>query len=238
MAFLRVTPTIMYQKFLLIIALCLLWHTTQGQLYLGVMGDFGNKLSMASTGRVKSEMSSSIGLQLFLDTEIRKNLIMKSGLSGGFVNQKIVVPALGPFEVIPMGDLFHVSGHLNFGKRFHFNEKFYMDVLGGGGVSFYGGEGSGGSYGPGSASDAVFFFDMTEIENNAKGFAELLIQTHLHRILLVGLRYQKHFSNVIHGTYTLLESNQPATGGSMMLAPECLSILVSFKVASVKSRRP
>lgn len=217
---------------------CSLGYRSQGQLYLGLMGDFGNKLSIASNGSVKSEISSSMGLQLFLDTEIRKNLIMKSGLSGGFVNQKVVVPELGPFDVIPIGDLFHVSGHLNFGKRFHFNEKLYMDVLGGGGVSFYGGEGSGGSYGPGSASDAVFVFDMTEIENNAKGFAELLIQTHLHRILLVGLRYQKHFSNVLYGTYILTEPNQPAKGGSMMLAPECLSILVSFKLASIKSRRP
>lgn len=219
--------------FSLLVVISLFSQRTHAQLYLGVVGDFGNKVHIHENDRIQNPISGSLGVNIFLDTKIKNNFYMKYGLSSGFVNAKVVIPEFGAFESIYIADLFHISGNLAFGKRFTLGEHGFIDFFAGGGVSFFGGEDYGGKIGPTTTSDIVFQYETYRTDSRPRGFGELLVQTKVNRVMLVGLRYQQHFKEVLGGTYILYGGNQPTMAGILSMLPACVSLQVAFKVASV-----
>lgn len=224
------------KRLLTLAFLLLLCGHLHAQLYVGMTGDFGNKMSIGTDGSVQGRVSGSLGMSVFLDMQLAKNLYLKTGLSSGFINSKVVVPTLENFSVVPVTGFYHISANLDVGHRFPLANEKFIDAYLGGGFSFIGGEDAGGRLGPSSTSDYVFTSLVSTTNNNPNGFVELLVQGKINRIMLIGLRYQHHFKEAVSGVYTLVDNSQqnPSTAGTLSLTPGALSLLVSFRIANLR----
>ena len=183
--------SMMFVRFLFGIALCITACSVEAQMYLGVTGDFGNKVAFnpqPSDEIITSPAAPSFSFTLLKQERIRNDWCLQYGFATGILGYIVktkdgvdtVSTVSGPVSYTIDWNYFtpYASVHLTLGKSVLIGKKKITFFLGGGATLYANSASStrGSVVVPGGSAD-LYYYSLESKQKNFKGFVETSIQT-------------------------------------------------------------
>jgi hypothetical protein len=216
------------------LTLLLIIGNADAQTYIGITGDFGNRVSPEpSSDLMQCPWTPSFSGKFLTQRQIQDHWQFQYGAFVGVLGYSFkallydTLPNTNNTSYVsfPSFTTFYFSGNLGIGRQFQLNRR-YVSINLGGGLTFYTGLDEAGKAGS-SPSVILFEYEMSRKDNKPKAFMEVSVQTSISSRILVGLRYLHHFNPALEGSYKF---NHAKSSGALTLTQRALSVLFLIRV--------
>ena len=231
----------MIGRVLIFIALLFVTCNAYAQLFVGLTGDFGNRVHTipAPPGDLfKKPIALSPGVRFLLESRKHNNWLLQYGAGAGILGYNFKVL---PYDTLqgyhyythtpfPSYTTFYFSGLIGVGRHFPLDNGRFIELNLGGGLTYYTNYKEEGGVGiPPSLS--IFEYEMSRKNGSPKGFMEAGIQTNLTNRILMGLHYRYHINPALTGSYSF---DQAQSRGQLSLTQRTLGIFLLARISSIK----